>query len=100
MRGKVYIPEDFIPFGNGEEGDVFLCDEYGEIKEEIKNAIYMKPLFSHLFINEKIYCTVWWNDNLGYWCGEIHERFEYVDTYIYESLEDLLEAFYEDYDPD
>jgi hypothetical protein len=96
MKGKVYIPDDFRVF-NEKEDDIFLWDQYSEIKEDVKEAIYMKPLFSHLFIDEGIYCTVWWNDELGYWCGSIYVNYDYVDTYICESLEELSEEFLKEY---
>jgi hypothetical protein len=95
MKGKVHIPHDFMLFE--ESDDVFLVDEYGDIKEDVKNAIYLKPFFSHLFSND-IYCTVWWNDELGYWCGEVYVNYEYLDTYIFESLEELCEEFSREYD--
>lgn len=99
MKGKVYIPHDFELYDENDDG-IFLLDEYGEIKEHVRDAIYLKPLFAHLLIDEGLYCTVWWNDELGYWCGETYVSWEYVDTYICESLEELVEAFYEDYEQD
>jgi hypothetical protein len=99
MKGKVYIPPDFELYSDKDD-DIFLVDEYGEVKEHVKEAIYLKPLFTHLYADGGTYCVVWWNDELGYWCGEIYVNWEYEDTYIYESLEELADAFSANYDPE
>jgi hypothetical protein len=92
MKGKINMPEEF------DVGEyIFLWDDYGDLIAEARDDIYLKPLFSYLFFEEEFHCKVWWNDELGYWCGELYVKWEYVDTYICETLEELREEFEEDY---
>lgn len=96
MKGQVHLPIDFELYDEKDD-DIFLWDDYGEIKEDVKDAIYLKPFFSHLFIDDGLYCIVWWNDELGYWCGETYVSWDYVHTYIYESLDELADEFLKEY---
>ena len=96
MKGKIDWPNDFELFEH-EKYDVFLWDADGRVIPEVKEAIYLKPLYSHLFFNEDLYCIVWWNDELGYWCAELYVHWDYVVTYICETLEELRAEVVEDY---
>jgi hypothetical protein len=78
--------------------DIFLWDEYGEIREEIKEAIYMKPYFCYLTFVEDYYCLVYWNDDLGYWCGLLHgDGDSSLGAYICESLQEIKDEILEEY---
>ena len=93
MKGPIPTPEDFDAYH-----DVFLWDEYGEIKEEVKDAIYMQPFFSYLVLNYNFFCAVYWNDKIGYWCGELWGDKGYMDTYICDSPEEIRAEILDDYD--
>lgn len=93
MKGPIDAPDNFEPYH-----DSFLWDEYGEIKEEVKEAIYMKPLFSYLLLNNNYFCSVYWNDTIGYWCGELWNEEGHVETYICETPEEIKEEILADHD--
>ena len=95
MKGKIYLPVEFELFD--EQDEIFLWDVNGNLKEEVKNAIYLKPFYSYLLIGEAVYSSVWWNDTLGYWCGEVYVSSDYVETYICETLEELRAEVLADY---
>ncbi|SFF03865.1 hypothetical protein SAMN05518672_114155 [Chitinophaga sp. CF118] len=89
MKVDLRIPLDFDLFDEGDDEDhIFIYDEYGDVKRDIKEAIYQKPFFSHLVVDERHYCYIWWNDTLGYWCGEVWGS-DYIETYLCETLEEL-----------
>ncbi|SFD54117.1 hypothetical protein SAMN05518672_102356 [Chitinophaga sp. CF118] len=92
MKGPIAAPDGFNVFE-----DIFLWDEYGEIKEEVMNAIYMKPFFSYLVLADNFFCSVYWNDNIGYWCGELWGDEGYLNTYICDSPEEIKDEILEDY---
>lgn len=95
MKGKIHLPIEFTLFDD--QDDIFLWDVNGNLKERVKNAIYLKPFFSYLYIGEGLYSMVWWNDTLGYWCGEVYVSSDYVETYICETLEELRAEVLADY---
>jgi hypothetical protein len=93
MKGPINAPDNFTPYE-----DIFLYDDFGRVKEEVKQAIYMKPFFSYLVMDEDYFCSVYWNDTVGYWCGELWGPEGYVDTYICDSPEQIKEEVLADYD--
>lgn len=100
MKGKIFLPEDFDAFYNKEEDDsLFIWDQNGDINDDVKDAIYMKPLYSEVLFEED-FGVVWWNDRLGYWCGFIMYEVKEVETFICETLEelrdDMLAAYMEE----
>jgi hypothetical protein len=84
MRCKLRLPFDFKEYGT----DAIVSDFDNLIDHEIEKAIKDRPLFSRyssLHFNAK----VWWNDELGYWCGEVFVSKEYIASYLAETLEEL-----------
>jgi hypothetical protein len=92
MKGGIPLPDHFMPYE-----DILLWDEYGEIREEIKQAIYMKPYFCFLTFIDGYFCQVYWNDDVGYWCGELHGDGKYLGSYICESLPEIKDEILEEY---
>ena len=93
MKGSIPAPKDFEPYD-----DIFLWDDYGNVKQAVKDAIYMRPLFSYLVLDKNFFCSVYWNDEIGYWCGELWGDDGYVNTYICETVEEIKDEILEDYD--
>lgn len=83
MKGDLRMPTHFKLF------EIYLWDEYGQLKEYVRDAIYMKPLFSYLYFEHDFFVCVWWNDDLGYWCGTLYDGDKDLVTYICETLEEL-----------
>ena len=96
MKGKVRLSKGINPlYKNG--CFISLWNHQWEIIEEVKQAIYKKNVYSHLFIDAHLFCVVWWNDELRKWCGEVYAETGYVDTYICTLLEELGHEFLVDY---
>jgi hypothetical protein len=93
MKGIIDSPENFGPYH-----DVFLFDNYGDVKPDIMQAIYMQPFFSHLVLDKSFFCAIYWNDNIGYWCGDLWDGRDYVVTYICDTPEEIKEEVLTDHD--
>ena len=93
MKGNIAGPEDFLPYHA-----IFLWDDRGKLKEHLRDAIYMQPYFSHLVLEDGSFCTIYWNDTIGYWCGDLWVFGKGdADTYICDSPEEMLDEILADY---
>lgn len=91
MKGIIECPIDFELY------DDILCDDYGNLKEQVRDAIYMQPLIAYLGLDDTSFCAVYWNDTIGYWCGDLWMKEGYVITYICDSPEEIKEEILADY---
>jgi hypothetical protein len=94
MKVDIRLPQHFIEHLS--LGDSIISNFDNSINQEIENAIKGKPLFSRydaLHFNAKI----WWNDDLGYWCGEVWAYRKFVKSYLAETLGKLANEINSEY---
>ncbi|MBX3242281.1 MAG: hypothetical protein KIT80_14940 [Chitinophagaceae bacterium] len=81
MKCEIRLPADFKEY----QGDVVVSNLDDSINPEIEAAIKNKPLFSR-YAAYHFNGIIWWNDKLGYWCGEVWVLRQYVAFYLAENL--------------
>ena len=86
MKSELRLPTDFKEY----PGDAIVSNLDNSINPEIEEAIKSKPLFSR-YSAFHFNGIIWWNDNIGYWCGEVWVLKKYVASYLAENLSALAD---------
>ena len=84
MKCELRMPPDFKEY----PGDPIASNLERSIDLEIATSIKGKPLFSR-YSAWHFNGIIWWEDKLGYWCGEVWVYKEYVASYLAETLDEL-----------
>lgn len=86
MKAEIRLPTNFtLHCSKGTLYSNFDHELNLEVAEEIKN----KPLAAE-YIAHNFHGSIWWNEEIGYWCIEISQNKLYKGTYISEEISFLI----------
>ncbi len=86
MKCELRLPTSFKEYIGG----AIISNFDNSIDPEIEEIIKNKPLFSR-YTAHHFNGIIWWNDDLGYWCGEVWILKKYVASYLAEKLSSLAD---------
>ena len=84
MKAELRLPETYTEY----IGNALISNLNGVIDKDIEEAIVGKALFSR-YAAWNFNALIWWDDKIGFWCGEVWQFRKYQATFLAETLEAL-----------
>lgn len=92
MKCTLRCPYHFTKYNE----DAIVSNFLGAVDKDIEAAIKGKPFYSS-YAAWHFNGIIWWNDEIGYWCGSVITFMQYQASYLAETVEELALEMNADY---